>query len=280
MKKRILASILFSVLFLSNIHGKENFNLFSMGSGDIFKLNPVMDGVLLGTGAGLTGTYIVTDKILKLNDNIFDGNLLDKNDVNAFDRTFMKPYSKPLNLIATGFVGLELISPLVFIAADKEEWFTIGTMYIEAFLLSYGIKEIAKILVDRPRPYMYFDGYPQKKVDEGDWCKSFPSGHTTNAFLGAGFTSYVFWKYFPDSPWRFVVAGGTYTIAIATGILRMMSGNHFCTDVLAGAAIGTACGILVPLLHTINAGNAKKSGENSRLSLNISPFDVGVSVKL
>ncbi len=277
MKKRILASIIFSVLFLSNIHGKEIFNLFSSGSGDIFKLNPVMDGVLLGTGAALTGTYIVTDKILKLNDNVFDGNLLDKNDVNAFDRTFMKPYSKPLNLLATGFVGLELISPLFFIAADKEEWFTIGTMYIEAFLLSYGIKELAKILVDRPRPYMYFDSYPQKKVDEGDWCKSFPSGHTTNAFLGASFTSYVFWKYFPDSPWRFVVAGGTYSIAIATGILRMMSGNHFCTDVLAGAAIGTACGLLVPFLHTITAKSAKN---NSRLSLNISPFDVGVSVKL
>ena len=277
MRKRITLVLIITTLFLSQFHGTELFKAINSGSGDIFKLNPVMDGVLLGTGAGLTGTYLVVDKILKLNENTFDGNLLDQNDVNGFDRLFMKPYSNTLNLIATGLVGLELISPVVFIAADKEEWFTIGTMYIEAFLLSYGIKEIAKILVDRPRPYMYFDGYPQKKVDEGDWCKSFPSGHTTNAFLGASFTSYVFWKYFPDSPWRFVVAGGTYAAAITTGILRMMSGNHFCTDVLAGAAIGTACGILVPFLHTINANNAKNG---SRVAVNISPFDVGVSVKL
>jgi len=275
--KKILFSLFLSVLLVFDFFASDAKKFNFLGNGEIFKLDPLTDGLLSGSGVALSGSYLIIDKLLKLNQNTFDGQLLNKNDVNAFDRPFMQPYSKPIHIIATGIVGLELISPLVFIACDKEEWFTIGTMYIEAFLLSYGIKELAKILVDRPRPYMYFDNYPQDKVDEGDWCKSFPSGHTTNAFMGASFTSYVFWKYFPDSPWRFLVTSATYALAVTTGCLRIASGNHFLTDVLAGAAIGTCCGLLVPFLHTFNT---KQAQSTAKLSLHISPFDVGLSVKL
>jgi hypothetical protein len=36
---------------------------------------------------------------------------------------------------------------------------------------------------------------------------------------------------------------------MATGGLRVEAGQHFPTDVAAGAAIGAASGTLVPLLH-------------------------------
>ena len=161
-------------------------------------------------------------------------------------------------------------------------------MYAEAFLLANGIKELTKTFVSRPRPYMYFDGYPQKKLDEGDWDDSFFSGHTALAFTGAAFTSYVFAKYNPDSPWRFAVAAGTYTLAAATGIMRVAGGNHFVTDVLVGAAVGTACGILVPWLHTKIGGNqsGSSSGDKSSTTVfssitpQITPYSVGFSVKL
>ena len=38
-------------------------------------------------------------------------------------------------------------------------------------------------------------------------------------------------------------------MAAATALLRIFSGNHFPTDVAAGAVIGTIYGIGVPWLH-------------------------------
>lgn len=275
MKKNIFTAVLLCILSI-NLFAEGNLSKL-FGNSEVFKLDPVTDGLLLGTGLTLSGTAILFDKVIKIKDTSFDGNLFDKNDVNPFDRVFMNPYSDSLHLVATGLVVVELLSPAILAATSTNEWFTIGTMYAEAFLLSYGIKDTVKALVNRPRPYMYSEGYPQKKVDDGDWCKSWPSGHTTNAFLGAGFTSYVFCKYFPDSPWRFAVIGGTYALAAATGILRIASGNHFLTDVLTGAIIGTACGILVPAIHY---ANGRSAGKSSKSSIQASPLGVSFSVKL
>ncbi len=99
---------------------------------------------------------------------------------------------------------------------------------------------------------MYFDGFPQDKVDDGDWNCSFPSGHTTLVFAGAAFLSYVFSQYFPDSSWKYAVYGISFGMAALTGALRMCSGNYYFTDVLVGAIIGTSCVFLVPYMHTQN----------------------------
>ena len=242
-----------------------------LGSGEIFKLEPFTDGILFGTGLALNGTYLLCDKVLKTKEIAFDGNILDKSTVNGFDRPLMNAYSKTLDTTGDIFLLGALASPVLFAAAPNTEWFTIAAMYTETALIANGIKDITKLIVDRPRPYMYFDGYPQKEIEERDWCKSFPSGHTTMAFTAAAFNTYVFSKYFPDSPWRFVVTGGSYAIAVTTAALRLASGNHFATDVLTGAAIGTLCGFLVPYLHTLNTGKADKQGQAQTLSAQVVP---------
>ena len=71
------------------------------------------------------------------------------------------------------------------------------------------------------------------------------------AFNGAVFLSYTFSKYFPESKWKIPMIAGSLTMALATGVQRILSGNHFITDVLAGAAIGSFTGFLVPFLHTL-----------------------------
>ncbi len=215
-----------------------------------FSLNPVNEGIELGIGGLLSGSALVCDKFIHIKENEYKPEDWKKSDIAPFEQIFMRPYSKPLHIVGTGTMALAMATPALFAVMPSSEWLTIGTMYVETLLLANGIKEWTKLLVYRARPYMYFDDYPQDKVDDGDWNCSFPSGHTTMAFAGAAFTTMVFCQCFPNSKWKYAVAGGAFGIAALTGALRMASGNHFLSDVLVGATIGTICGFAVPYMHT------------------------------
>ncbi len=246
----------------------SSFNLW--GIGEVFALNPIMDSALLGTGVLLSGGDLILDNALKLNRQDYDGETYDKDDVNSLDRKFMNSYSKKLDRAGDLLLVASMATPVVLAATSKEEWLTCGVMYAETLLIANGIKEITKLCVTRARPYMYYepDTFSESDVDDGDWANSFPSGHSTMAFAGATFTSYTFCKYFPDSAWRFPVIAGSYAMACGTAALRLASGNHFMTDVLTGAAIGSAVGFLVPWLHTFNEKN----------DLNVALLGNGISV--
>lgn len=88
--------------------------------------------------------------------------------------------------------------------------------------LSAGILTIAdgsKFLAHRQRPY-------------GTDPLSFPSGHTGAAFMAA---EYLAQEYGEKSAW-YSVAG--YTIATATGVLRLYGRAHWFSDCVAGAGLG------------------------------------------
>lgn len=256
-------SILFCILLL-------NFNIFSQEKNSPFKLDLQKDLILSGSALTINGVDLLCDNILKLNRTEYTGQSFYKEDVNPFDRLIMNPYSPTLHTCGNIFVATSLITPCILLAQPQDEWLTIGVMYAETLLFANGIKELGKFAVNRPRPYMYFDGYPQDKIDDGDWEKSWPSGHTTLAFASASFLSYTFCKYYPDSKWKYVVVGTSYSLALTTGILRISSGNHFTTDVLTGALIGTACGLFVPWFHTIEF--------NSNTTLGLTPAGFYVAI--
>lgn len=256
MKLRIKALLASACIFLCA--GRTG--LFSATNDYVqpFSLNPVSDGIQLGLGLTLSGSALVCDKLVHIKKNDFNPASLNKADIPSFEQIFMRPYSKPLHIAGTGTMALAIATPAIFAIMPSSEWLTIGTMYVETMLIANGLKEWAKLLVYRTRPYMYFDGYPQDKLADGDWNCSFPSGHTTLAFAAAAFTTMVYCSCYPDSNWKYAVAGVSFALAAVTGGLRMASGNHFLTDVLVGAVIGTTCGILVPYLHTLIGGDKKE----------------------
>jgi len=88
--------------------------------------------------------------------------------------------------------------------------------------LSGGILTVAdglKFVAHRQRPY-------------GTDPLSFPSGHTGAAFLAA---EYLAQEYDEKSPW-YGIAG--YTVATATGVLRLYGQAHWFSDCVAGAGLG------------------------------------------
>jgi membrane-associated phospholipid phosphatase len=67
---------------------------------------------------------------------------------------------------------------------------------------------------------------------------SFPSGHTSNAFVNA---TVLYLEYREQNR---ILAWSGYVFATATGILRIMNNAHWLSDVVAGAGIG----IMVPFM--------------------------------
>lgn len=74
--------------------------------------------------------------------------------------------------------------------------------------------------------------FTETRRPDGTDLRSFPSGHTANAFVAAEFLRQ---EYKDVSPW---ISAGGYGCAILTGYLRMYNNKHWFSDVIAGAGIG------------------------------------------
>lgn len=68
---------------------------------------------------------------------------------------------------------------------------------------------------------------------------SFPSGHTSIAFTNAAL---LYYEYKDSNLWY---ASSGFLFATATGVLRIANNKHYTSDVLAGAGIGLASGLIV-----------------------------------
>ncbi|WP_162428299.1 phosphatase PAP2 family protein [Pontibacter pudoricolor] len=89
--------------------------------------------------------------------------------------------------------------------------------------------------------------WPTKKLTNIDRPNgdptAFPSGHTAYAFTIATIVDKEFRH---KSPW---ISVGSYTIASATGVMRVLNNEHWMADVLAGAGVGILSVNTVYWLH-------------------------------
>lgn len=106
--------------------------------------------------------------------------------------------------------------------------------YETVFSIGIGISlsTVIKLIVKRERPY---DKYPTEVFPHViEKTKSFPSGHTTMAFVSASTLIFQYGKWYASAP--ALLWAGT------VGYSRMKLGEHYPTDVLGGiiAGIGSA----------------------------------------
>jgi len=162
---------------------------------------------------------------------------------------------RALNPWANGFDYLAL--PGVFVVAPAlyafgrfghhPDFEDLGWHTTEAALVGTGITEILKGFVGRSRPYVTADTNPHDfhfgRGFTSSALSSFPSGHSTIAFAAASAATSEVQRIWPRYTW--IVGPFLYGSAALVGLARMYQSQHWASDVVLGAGIGTFSGLKV-----------------------------------
>ncbi|XYH98858.1 phosphatase PAP2 family protein [Sorangium sp. So ce1128] len=159
----------------------------------------------------------------------------------------------------------------------------IAMIDIEALTLNAALNGVVAGLTSRERPYRAVCTGPEEEQDRdcrgSKRYRSFFSGHSSTAFTAAGLTCShhahlpLYGGGAPDAL-ACVASLGT---AAAVATLRVVSDQHFATDALTGAAVGTLTGLAVPWLLHYRGGAAADAGarRGDAVSIRFVPAPLG-----
>jgi membrane-associated phospholipid phosphatase len=158
-----------------------------------------------------------------------------------------------------------------------------GSLALESLAVAGAVIQAVKFSAARKRPFVrYGHGYQGSSAAEGstydvdnpDSHLSYPSGHT-GATAALTFSAAMLATLQESKAAPYLWAGAALATT-SVGALRMMAEKHYFTDVLGGAAIGAAAGVLVPWLHR----QAAASSSTSTARLQLAPLQGGTLLAL
>jgi hypothetical protein len=235
----------------------------------------VLEGVATGlfVAQALTAVYLYPTPPIRWRGGIlFDDAVRDAIKPDSRDgRESLRPYSDNIYFGTVLFPFLDNALTAVIHSGDVA--LEIFAMNVESLSLSGALTLTAqKLGRERPAGRGCVDDpqYSPKCRSEKGLTESFFSGHTGAAFTSAGLTC-VHHQHLPlyGGGWADTLACVTM-LAIATteGALRIMTDDHYASDVLIGVGVGLASGYLLPSwLHYGFANDAKARSERAFLPM-------------
>jgi len=178
-------------------------------------------------------------------------------------RALAADISDGMVLALQGFV----LSDAAVMAGDaSDSGYRVLMVDLQSYAASAALISLAKSLVGRERPFVRDCVGDDVRCNTRETHKSFLSGHTAMAFTAAGLVCVhhhelaLYGGGVGDS----VACGVALGVASTTAILRMMADKHYATDVVAGLAVGTFAGFVLPyLLHYGDGDYDARSGDAS-----------------
>jgi membrane-associated phospholipid phosphatase len=158
-------------------------------------------------------------------------------------------------------------------ASKKTRTADLGLHSVEAMLLADLAGGGMKVFFGRARPFVDITNnydFQLMRGLKGDNYRSFPSGHTINAFAFASTVSRETEMWSPGSRWY--VGAVMYGGATLVGLSRMYNNQHWASDVIGGAAVGTLMGLKVVKYQHSHPGNRI---DRALLSVSVTPGAAG-----
>jgi membrane-associated phospholipid phosphatase len=188
----------------------------------------------------------------------------DAGQLNALDRTtagFWNP-----NWLLASNVGLiaEMAGALALLADEEGGRRAVNDAVViaESALSATAVASIMTIAAGRPRPFVYGDKAPLTDRTGSDAANSFLSSHAAVAFAIATSTYMAMHRLRPASqrPAAALALGLGAAAFVATS--RVLAGQHFITDALGGALVGSSVGVVVSSFHGSPVSVVPVAGEH------------------
>jgi membrane-associated phospholipid phosphatase len=210
-----------------------------------FQLYAEIDIPILTVGLVFVGgRFIRTQKA-------FCAPVCDPADLNALDRTTAGYWSprwgtaSDIGLISLG-VGAAALLVL------DEGWVTAlndGVVVTESALSATAVATMMTLAAGRPRPFLYGETAPLSVRNSTDAGNSFLSSHAAVAFAITTSTYVASHRLHPTSRMQYAVLGLGLGAAAFVATSRVFAGEHFITDAVGGALVGSSIGVLVSSIH-------------------------------
>ncbi|MFO0738625.1 MAG: phosphatase PAP2 family protein [Labilithrix sp.] len=181
-----------------------------------------------------------------------------------------------LSLLATWPFFVDALITAWWYRGSRDTAEQMALVGLETLAVSGAIQGVTNVLVSRERPYGEgcgqpgLQGRPANALDctGSTHYRSFFSGHSAFSFTGASLICFEHTELnLLGGPWDAISCIGGYAVAAATATFRVTGGEHYPSDVITGAIVGTAVGWGVPLLHfrRPSLGTIKTTGMTMRL---------------
>ncbi len=225
-----------------------------------FDSDPVADGAIISVSLGGAAILELINSTGEVRPQQVPQNF-DRSKLLGIDRGAI---SQTIDKNASGISTVGLFSAVAFAAIDPilsgfregsvQAGLVDGIIYAESISLTFGLTNLTKMAVRRPRPNAYIEAEahkddPNYANSQTDSALSFFSGHASiTAAVGATATYLAFAR--SKSPVRPVITLVVASlVAGLTSYERVRAGAHFPTDVIAGSIAGAGVGVIVPHLH-------------------------------
>ena len=231
-------------------------------SDQVYSINAGADITITALAAGWSG-YAFTKIYSKDDITMAELEGLNRDNIPGFDRWAIRPFNEKIDKDSyIPFYGA-MPAPLVMILLDKKmrkDGFKLAFLYLETMAVTGLLYTGSMYLTNRYRPYVYDERSPMDKRLTGNSKNSFYAGHVHLVGSSMFFIAKVWSDYHPESKAKWLWYTGAAAVTGATAWMRHQAGMHFPSDLILGAGLGAATGILVPALH-------KNKSADDRLSL-------------
>ena len=234
-----------------------------------FAVDPIADGALIvgsGVFAYLLDQVAGTGEVRpqQISPNFHTSQLL------WFDRIALhQSHSSSASALSSVGLGVAIgysVFDTVFTGVEQksvQSGLSDGLMYLETFSMTWGLTNLAKIAVRRPRPIAYVDAQknasnPNYSNSDTDSALSFFSGHASFVSASVATATYLSFVRHPHSfrPWLTLALGTVLTAFVSYERVRAQA--HFPSDVIAGSVVGAGIGVLVPHLHRTTSAEQRR----------------------
>ncbi len=232
----------------------------------IFEVDKVESLIFFSSALALDLSNNYFDRQLIETPTNFELDTLDKDDVPFFDKLGFQPYSATLKDFSDYVAYLALGSTLFCLyESDKRILMDNLIIFGEIMVAQSAICKWTKTLTHRYRPFVYDEDVSDDKKKQRNSQHSFYSMHSSTVFAAA--TS-GYYYYSINYGHNIFVGSLLFGSAGATAILRVASAQHFPSDVIVGAIVGSGISYIICKYH-----------QNKKLKLSFGYDSVDISYR-